>query len=189
MLLLVSLDVSIIFADFLISLYTCDHSCGKDENADEEWRDAQDALGVVSLVFSCLFMFELLASIWAFGLPYVCLTCESATANGLHSYFKSKFHCFDAFVIVAGFIIDVCLKGLLEEIGSIVVVLRLWRVFKIIEEFSAGAADQMDKLTERIEHLESENDELKKELASIMGPNGSNETDEGTGKPSDRSSE
>ncbi|MCJ1412360.1 hypothetical protein MMC19_006454 [Ptychographa xylographoides] len=172
-LLLVSLDVSIIFADFLISLYTCDHSCGKDENADEEWRDAQDALGVVSLVFSCLFMFELLASIWAFGLPY----------------FKSKFHCFDAFVIVAGFIIDVCLKGLLEEIGSIVVVLRLWRVFKIIEEFSAGAADQMDKLTERIEHLESENDELKKELASIMGPNGSNETDEGTGKPSDRSSE
>ena len=47
------------------------------------------------------------------------------------SYFKSKFHCFDAFVIVAGFVVDVCLKGILEEIGSIVVVLRLWRVFKV----------------------------------------------------------
>lgn len=46
-------------------------------------------------------------------------------------YFKSKFHCFDAIVIVAGFIVDVCLKGTLEEIGSIVVVLRLWRVFKV----------------------------------------------------------
>lgn len=46
-------------------------------------------------------------------------------------YFKSKFHCFDAIVIVAGFIVDVCLKGILEEVGSIVVVLRLWRVFKV----------------------------------------------------------
>ena len=67
-------------------------------------------------------------------------------------------------MIVAGFIVDVCLKGVLEEIGSIVVVLRLWRVFKIIEEFSAGAQEQMDTLTEKIEKLKMENTELKKEL-------------------------
>ena len=47
------------------------------------------------------------------------------------------------------------------------VVLRLWRVFKIIEEFSAGAEEQMDDLTERIEKLEMENKELKKELYSL----------------------
>ena len=88
------------------------------------------------------------------------------------SYFKSKFHCFDAFVILAGFIVDVCLKGVLEEIGSIVVVLRLWRVFKIIEEFSAGAEEQMDTLSERVESLERENEELKKELLSIKGTEG-----------------
>lgn len=68
-LLLVSLDVSCIFADFLISLYTCDQSCGKGNVVDKDWREAQNALGIVSLVFSCLFMAELLASIWAFGLP------------------------------------------------------------------------------------------------------------------------
>lgn len=67
-LLLVSLDVSCIFADFLISLYICDHSCGKGEKANPELPKAQDALGIVSLVFSCLFMVELVASIWAFGL-------------------------------------------------------------------------------------------------------------------------
>ncbi|MCJ1484699.1 hypothetical protein MMC06_004872 [Schaereria dolodes] len=147
-LLLVSLDVSCIFADFLISLFLCESSCGKEEAAGKDFKEAQIILGVVSLLFSCLFMVELLASIWAFGLPY----------------FKSKFHCFDAFVIVAGFIVDVCLKGVLEEIGSIVVVLRLWRVFKIIEEFSAGAQEQMDTLTEKIEKLKMENTELKKEL-------------------------
>ena len=64
-LLLVSLDVACIFADFLVSLYVCEHSSGKSEGE----TDAQVGLGVVSLVFSCLFMVELLASIWAFGLP------------------------------------------------------------------------------------------------------------------------
>lgn len=83
----------------------------------------------------------------------------------MNRYFKSRFHCFDAAVIVASFAIDVSLKGLSEEVGSIVVVLRLWRVFKIIEELSAGAEERMDSLAEKIEHLEMENKELKKELA------------------------
>lgn len=66
-LLLVSMDVGCIFADFLISLYICDHSCGNGEGVGDGLPKAQDALGIVSLVFSCLFMVELLASIWAFG--------------------------------------------------------------------------------------------------------------------------
>ena len=44
--------------------------------------------------------------------------------------------------------------------------LRLWRVLKIIEELSAGAEERMDSLAERVEHLQMENKELKKELAS-----------------------
>ena len=66
-LVLVSLDVSCIFADFLISLFICEHSCKSGKDASKGLEDAQDALGIVSLVFSCLFMAELLASIWAFG--------------------------------------------------------------------------------------------------------------------------
>ena len=66
---LVSLDVSCIFADFLISLFICERQCRhKDSGSVEGLVEAQDALGIVSLVFSCLFMAELLASIWAFGL-------------------------------------------------------------------------------------------------------------------------
>lgn len=82
-------------------------------------------------------------------------------------FFHSKFHCFDAAVILAGFVVDVCLKGVLEEAGSIVVILRLWRVFKIIEEFSAGAEEQMDSLSARIEQLEIENEALRRELGTV----------------------
>lgn len=73
----------------------------------------------------------------------------------------------DAAVILAGFIIDVLLRGTLEEIGSIVVVLRLWRVLKIIDELSAGAAEQMEPLSQRIEVLEKENGELEKEIEEL----------------------
>lgn len=82
-------------------------------------------------------------------------------------YFKSKFHCLDATVIIAGFVLDVLLKGILEEIGSIVVVLRLWRVFKIIEELSAGAEEQMEPLQEHVEDLEKENHELRQQVAQL----------------------
>ena len=69
---------------------------------------------------------------------------------------------------MVGFVIDAALQGLplLEEVGSVVVVLRLWRVFKIIEEFSTGAQEQMDALAEHVEELEREKQQLQSELAA-----------------------
>ncbi len=66
-LLLVSLDVSCIFADILLSLFICEKACGSGDHVLKGLKDAHEALGIVSLLFSCLFMAELLASIWAFG--------------------------------------------------------------------------------------------------------------------------
>ena len=68
-LMLVSLDVSCIFADFLIGLYRCDSSCSKVDGINGEMRELQNALRIVNLLFSCLFMGELITSVWAFGLP------------------------------------------------------------------------------------------------------------------------
>lgn len=73
-------------------------------DSEKGWGRAISALGYVSLVFSCLFMAELLASVWAFGF----------------GYFRSWFHCFDATVIVAAFVVDVLLKDVLEEVGGLV---------------------------------------------------------------------
>ena len=84
-----------------------------------------------------------------------------------HRYFRSWFHCFDAAVIIAGFIIDVSLKGVSEEAGSLVVALRLWRVFKIIEEFSAGASDEMELLIEKVGKLEEQNHRLSIEVKVV----------------------
>jgi len=92
-------------------------------------------------------MAELLGSVFAFGF----------------NYFRSKFHIFDALVIIAAFVVDVLLRGPIEEAGSLVVVGRLWRVFKIIEEFSSGAEDEILEMQERIEELERQNQAVVKE--------------------------
>ncbi|RMZ79765.1 hypothetical protein DV738_g3164, partial [Chaetothyriales sp. CBS 135597] len=144
--LLVSLDITSIFAEFLITLHICEHKRDKGFN-EEGWEQVEQSLGDIGLAFSSLFVAELLASVFAFGL----------------SYFKSPFHVFDAIVIVLAFIIDLLLKGPLQEAGSLVVVLRLWRVFKIVEEFSTNANDKMEDLYEEINHLKRENEKVRSE--------------------------
>ena len=62
---LVSLDVVSIFAEFLVNLLACE---GRIPNDGAE--TAEEVLGIVSLIFSCLFMLELLAGLWAFGGQY-----------------------------------------------------------------------------------------------------------------------
>jgi len=145
---LVSLDLLGIFADIFINLYTCEEG-----EPSPTWDAVRNGLGIAGLVFSCLFMLELILSVWAFG----------------WRYFTSYFHIFDAIVIVAGFIVDVLLHGILEEVASLVVILRLWRFFKIIEEFTVGAQEQMDGLELRIESLELENNDLKEKLRRSKG--------------------
>ena len=68
---------------------------------------------------------------------------------------------------MASFIIDVLLRGILEEVASLVIILRLWRVFKIMEELSVGAQEQTEALRERIETLEKEKSHLEVELTRL----------------------
>ena len=66
------------------------------------------------------------------------------------------------------FVVDVLLRGILEEIASLVIVLRLWRVFEIIEELSVGSQEQTESLRQRIEALEKEKSQLKVDLAQLQ---------------------
>jgi hypothetical protein len=61
---LVACDLLGIFADIIINLYQCDQGEG---GTSTVWDDVRDGLGIAGLVFSCLFMLELMLSVWAFG--------------------------------------------------------------------------------------------------------------------------
>ncbi|EWG55162.1 hypothetical protein FVEG_13206 [Fusarium verticillioides 7600] len=145
---LVSLDVLSMIADFVLNLFKCEQG-----RKGSDWDLALEILGSVSLVFSCLFVVELIASVWAFG----------------WKYFNSWFHCFDAFIVIAGFITDVALRGIIEEVASLIVVMRLWRVVKIIEELGVGAQEQTEELNVKLEKVESENEDLRSEISRLKG--------------------
>ncbi|EFX03831.1 ion transporter [Grosmannia clavigera kw1407] len=137
---LVSLDVLAILTEILLSLITCDTG-----TEDLPWVEpVENVIKICGLVFSCLFLIELIASVWAFG----------------WSFFSAWFHCFDAFVILISFVVDVLAHGVIEEIASLVIVLRLWRMVKIVEELSVGASEQMEELEAQVEKLEQEKDDL-----------------------------
>jgi hypothetical protein len=67
-------------------------------------------------------------------------------------------------VIVASFVIDLLIHGTLEDIASLVIILRLWRFIKVINEISVGAAERMDEVQMRLDRLLEENRELKTQL-------------------------
>lgn len=141
---LVALDVGAILADIFIALVSCD--LGQKE---EEWvEQSRDALHIVGLVFSCLFVLELLVSVWAFG----------------HRFFHDWFHCFDAVIIVTSFVVDALTHGIVEEIASLVIILRLWRLVKIIEELSVAASERMEEIEAKVVELEQENSDLKTQI-------------------------
>jgi hypothetical protein len=145
-LVLVSLDITSIFAALILRLFACEGRIAPKPSAR-----AEHALDIIGLAFSCLFVGELGVRVWASG----------------PAYFRFWFHCLDAVVIVLGLAAGVLLEGVLGDIGCLVVVLRLLRVFRIIEEVGTGAEEQMEGLREQIAFLFRENESLRGEMMHL----------------------
>ncbi|KAI0601516.1 hypothetical protein F4775DRAFT_589295 [Biscogniauxia sp. FL1348] len=142
---LVVLDVAGILADIFVALVTCE--LGRER---EPWvAPTRAALAHFALAMSCVFVLELGVEVFAEGL----------------GFFTSWFHCFDAFVIAVSFAVDLLEHGVVEEIASLIVVFRLWRFVKIIQEFSVEASEQTEELHKRIEDLEAQKAALEAQLA------------------------
>jgi hypothetical protein len=143
---LVSLDIASIFAALIVRLLACEARI-----PPKPGLRAEHALDIVGLCFGCLFVVELGVRVWAFGWVY----------------FRSWFNCLDAVVIVLGIAVGALLEGVWREIASLVVVLRLLRLFKFVEEVGAGAEERMEGLREQIAFLFRENESLREELMHL----------------------
>ncbi|KAG7128279.1 hypothetical protein HYQ45_012010 [Verticillium longisporum] len=122
-LILVALDVAALLANIFIELAT------------------RQTLTTAGLVFSSLFLLELVFCIVAFGLKYL----------------KDWFHCLDAVVIVTSFVVDLLSHGIVEDIASLVIVFRLFRFAKMLEEMSMGAAERIESMANELDKLRMEN--------------------------------
>ncbi|EEY14359.1 predicted protein [Verticillium alfalfae VaMs.102] len=58
-------------------------------------------------------------------------------------YLSDWFHCLDAVVIVTSFYVELLSHGIIEDIASLVIVFRLFRFAKMVEEMSMGTAERI----------------------------------------------
>jgi len=92
------------------------------------------------------------------------------------------FHILDAVVILIAFVVSIVYKGPIQQAFSLVIVLRLWRIYSIIEEHGDCDPDQMEDLQHRVEDLESERVRMKKEISTLrqrLRQNGSRDVVQG----------
>jgi hypothetical protein len=70
-------------------------------------------------------------------------------------------------------VIDVLEQGTLEEIGSLIIILRLWRFVKIVDELGVSAEERNYEIEAKVAALERENEELRARLEGAGNSSGS----------------
>lgn len=65
--------------------------------------------------------------------------------------------------------IIVTLRGITEQAASLIIILRLFRVAKIIDELGVAADEQIKQVETRLVQLENENRELRQEVEYLRG--------------------
>ncbi|CAH3034460.1 unnamed protein product [Pocillopora meandrina] len=138
---LVVVDMIIVIAELLIDL--------KAVEVHHE-SHAPHILHYTSIAILSIFMIELFVKIYAMGL----------------TFFKHKMEIFDGIVVTVSFALDIAFsgkEGAVDGIG-LIVLLRLWRVTRIVNGIVLSVQIQADR---KIEVLEKENSELKEELEQL----------------------
>ncbi|KAI0831440.1 hypothetical protein BC628DRAFT_1312137 [Trametes gibbosa] len=166
---LVLIDSACVLADLAYTFLSSD--CTPIEGPDTPlWLNI---LANVSLVITTLFLVEIPLSLWALGIRYY---------NPAGPVAHAVLHLFDALVILTTFILEVGLRGRERELASLLVILRLWRLVKLVQGIavSAGELDerQAEELIETRQQLQDacaslqavrqENQELRARIMSLQ---------------------
>ncbi|KAF9152333.1 hypothetical protein BG015_005449 [Linnemannia schmuckeri] len=133
-----------------------------DETEHEHWLLA--LFGHLSLAIVSIFMLEILLKLFSFGPRY---------------YWKGTphwiLHLLDAFIILTSFLLEIFLKGAEQELSSLLIVFRLWRVLKLTGtvaiEVSEHDQAHVALLEEKVKSLEHELEECHLKIQRLEGLN------------------
>jgi hypothetical protein len=132
----------------------------------------------ISEAITWLFLIEIPLSVfaftWRFYFPF----------GGVH---HAGLHLFDALVIVTTFVLEIVLRGRERELAALLVVLRLWRLVKLVAGVAIGSAELEEETSRKLAETEDElkrvedklsaalrtNEELKRRLSHFEDPESS----------------
>jgi hypothetical protein len=112
------IDATCVLADLIYTFLS--PGCTPAGPHSPQWLEV---LAHISLVITILFLIEIPMALWAFGPQYY---------NPFGHVIHAVLHLFDAAVIVVTFVLEVALKGREKELAGMLIVLRLWRLVKLV---------------------------------------------------------
>jgi hypothetical protein len=150
--LLTILDILLVLAQIAATLLELD------DNKEVEWL--LELFAHASLAIVIVFLLEIVLKIFAFGIGYF----WKNTPYGL-------LHLADALIIVISFLLEVFLKGAEQELGSLLIIFRLWRIVKLTGTITIKTVEHshelVHELERRIEELEHRLHESEKEIRRL----------------------
>ena len=151
-LILTSIDILLVICQIAATLL------GFDDNSDAEW--ILEIFAHVSLAIVTFFVLEVLLKVFAFGPRFF----WTGTPHGL-------LHLADAIIIIISFLLEIFLKGAEQELGSLLIIFRLWRVIKLTGTVAIETAEHNEEyissLKEHIKELEQQLQESQQEVQRL----------------------
>ncbi|KAI0082740.1 hypothetical protein K474DRAFT_1681140 [Panus rudis PR-1116 ss-1] len=163
---LVIIDSACVLADLAYTVLS--ESCTPIEGPDAPtWLNV---LSHISMVITIIFLTEIPVTLWALGVNFY---------NPFSGTLHASLHLFDAFIIVTTFVLEVALKGRERELVSLLIILRLWRLVKLVGGIAVGAGDleeenakalmetrqELEETTRALTLARDENQELRARIA------------------------
>ncbi|CAG8749220.1 1977_t:CDS:2, partial [Acaulospora colombiana] len=118
------------------------------------WANLQKILSYTSIVISVIFLLELPPSLWAFGIDYYLPWSDVE---------HSTLHLLDAIIIIMNFAV-LFIRGPAQDVFELLVLLRLWRMVKLLGGVASGVERLNIQLQERLEETEKELAATQQEL-------------------------
>jgi len=127
-----------------------------------------EVLSHVSLAITTLFLIEIPLHLWAFGVRYY--NPIRGSGDGEKIMF-GWLHLFDAMVIVTTFILEVVLRGRERELAGLLILLRLWRLVKLVGGVAVGAGEIGEEDERALADTRRELERTKAALADALEKN------------------
>ncbi|KAH8833852.1 hypothetical protein DL96DRAFT_1578613 [Flagelloscypha sp. PMI_526] len=148
------IDTTLVLIDLIYTFLS--PNCGSASPESPIWLEV---FSWISTGITAVFLIEIPFTIYAFGLDYFNPWTRS----------HAVFHILDALIIIATLILEVVLKGKEREVAGLLIVLRLWRIVKLVSGVALGASElseaqtlELDRVKTELEKLKSENAELRR---------------------------
>ncbi|KAK2466998.1 hypothetical protein APHAL10511_001256 [Amanita phalloides] len=155
---LITIDAACVLADLCYTLLSQD--CTPEGPEAPLWLEL---LSHISLAITTLFLVEIPLTLWAFGFHHY---------NPLGDKPYASLHIFDALIILTTFALEAVLHGKGRELAGLLVVLRLWRLVKLVGGITVGAGELREEEAIAFAEMRKELDTTKAALRAANEENG-----------------